>query len=129
MIPADLRTECDSGKRVPVQAGCDGNYFALTAGLNRRPFPNIIFRPEIRWDHSNVAGPPASTRRMFNDFTDTDQLTLAADVIIQMCREMFLACHPPTTHRPRRSWPRAGRHRSRLVAALHPSNQPHDSVC
>ena len=61
-----------------------GNYFALTAGLNWKPRRNITLRPEIRWDHSNVAGPPAATRRMFNSFTDTDQLLIAADLIVEL---------------------------------------------
>jgi len=61
-----------------------GNYFALTAGLNWKPRRNITFRPEIRWDHSDVAGPPAFSRRIFNDFTETSQLTVAADLIIEL---------------------------------------------
>ena len=70
---------------IPIATQTDGgNYFALTAGLNWRPRPNITFRPEIRWDHSNVAGPPALSRRMFNDFADTDQLLIAADLIVEL---------------------------------------------
>ena len=70
---------------IPIATQTDGgNYFALTAGLNWKPRRNITFRPEIRWDHSNVAGPPAFSRRIFNDFTDTDQLTIAADLIFEL---------------------------------------------
>ena len=61
-----------------------GNYFGLTAGLNWKPRPKVTFRPEVRWDHSDVAGPPAFSRNMFNDFTETGQLTIAADLIIEL---------------------------------------------
>ena len=56
------------------------NYYALTAGLNWKPevpkdYEGMVVRPEIRWDHSTDTRP-------FNDFTDHNQYTIAADVIV-----------------------------------------------
>jgi hypothetical protein len=67
--------EDDSGARI----GVAGQYVENTAGVTITPFPtdkvlkNLLFRPELRWDHSN--------REVFAD--DHDQLTAAFDVIFK----------------------------------------------
>ncbi len=63
------------------------DYFALTAGLNWKPHPNVRLRQEIRWDFSNVESNPnvpgvAAGVRPFNDRRDDNQLTLALDLIL-----------------------------------------------
>ena len=40
--------------------GFDGSFSELTLGLNWRPHPNFVIRPEVRWDcytgTTNIAG-------------------------------------------------------------------------
>ncbi|WP_197455822.1 outer membrane beta-barrel protein [Stieleria neptunia] len=65
-----------------------GDYFGMTAGCQTELFSNVLFRPEIRWDWSNTRGSGTvpggdPSVRAFGDRTDADQLTLAADLIIQ----------------------------------------------
>jgi hypothetical protein len=58
-----------------------GNYVELTFGANWKPTDYFIFRPEIRYDTSDVNAPALGLEGMFDDFTDDDQLTLALDFI------------------------------------------------
>lgn len=60
-----------------------GNYVELTLGANYRPTCKWIFRPEIRWDWSDVKSPALTVDGMFNDFTDDSQVTLAFDFIFR----------------------------------------------
>lgn len=59
-----------------------GNYFDLTFGLNWRPLPCLIVRPEARWDWSNVDSAAAGIDGVFDDFSDKNQFTGAVDVIL-----------------------------------------------
>ena len=77
-VSATWRTEWftdDSGART----GHEGNFYENTFGLTLTPWPtdkvlkNLLFRPELRWDHSNKA--------VFGD--DHDSLTAAMDVIFK----------------------------------------------
>lgn len=63
------------------------DYFAITAGLNIKPHSNVVFRPELRWDWSNVESNPnvpggQAGIRPFNDRGDSSQFTLSMDVIV-----------------------------------------------
>ena len=58
-----------------------GNYVGLTLGMNWRPTCNLILRPEIRYDYSDVE--PAPGGGIFDDFTADDQLTLAVDALFK----------------------------------------------
>ena len=60
-----------------------GNYVGLSLGANYRPNCRWIFRPEIRWDWSDVAATGLGATGMYNDFTEDNQLTLATDVIFR----------------------------------------------
>jgi hypothetical protein len=60
-----------------------GNYVAATFGLNWRPHKNVVLRPEIRYDVSDV-DPPLGFDGMFRDFTKDSQLTIAFDLIINL---------------------------------------------
>jgi hypothetical protein len=77
-VSATWRTEWfsdDSGART----GHEGNFYENTLGLTITPWPNdkvlknLLFRPELRWDHSNQV--------VFGD--DRDSLTAAFDVIFK----------------------------------------------
>lgn len=83
-------------QRTPV-AGPGGfpyinhNYFAFTMGLNWRPRPNVMIRPEMRWDWAdlqgnaaggNPAGTTTSATRVFDDGSDGSQFLMSTDVII-----------------------------------------------
>jgi len=59
-----------------------GNYFDLTFGLNWKPLPSVIVRPEARWDWSNVDATGSGIRGVFDDFSDKNQFTGAVDVIL-----------------------------------------------
>jgi hypothetical protein len=77
-VSATWRTEWfsdDSGVRI----GHEGNFYENTFGLTLTPWPkdkvlkNLLFRPELRWDHSNEA--------VFG--SDHDAMTAAVDVIFK----------------------------------------------
>lgn len=64
-----------------------GNYLEITAGLNWRPHPNIIVRPELRWDWSDLRGNPNvpggnSAVRAFVNGRRANQFIAALDLII-----------------------------------------------
>jgi hypothetical protein len=68
---------------VPIQPFVSGgNYAATTLGLNWRPHENVVIRPEIRYDASDVK--PPFRNGMFRDFTKDEQLTIALDLIISL---------------------------------------------
>ncbi len=63
--------------------GYAGDFFALTAGLQYRPTPNWLFRPEVRWDwYDGPEGPVPGQRLPFNAGASRDQLTVAMDLIL-----------------------------------------------
>jgi hypothetical protein len=59
-----------------------GNYTEVTLGFNWMPRPYMTFRPELRWDWSDVSADSLGIQGMYNDFLDSDQVTLAADLIL-----------------------------------------------
>ncbi len=63
-------------------AGYAGNFWAVTAGLNWRPCPNMVIRPELRYDW--YAGRPSfvDATLPYNDGTKDSQFTAAIDMII-----------------------------------------------
>jgi hypothetical protein len=64
----------------PGAPGFAGDFWELTVGLNWRPHPNFLIRPECRWDWyegtRNVAG-----QLPFNDGNSAQQLLLGTDII------------------------------------------------
>jgi len=61
--------------------GFAGDFFALSLGLNWRPNPNVVFRPEVRWDWYG------GTRNLegllpFNDGLSARQFTAAVDLVV-----------------------------------------------
>jgi hypothetical protein len=67
---------------IPLAETVDGSsYTELTFGANWRPRCNVVVRPEIRWDWSNVRATQLGIDGMFDDFSSKNQLTVALDVI------------------------------------------------
>ena len=61
--------------------GFAGNFYETAVGLNWRPHPNVVFRPELRWDWYD------GTRNVANELpfdggTDSNQFTTAMDLIV-----------------------------------------------
>lgn len=69
---------------IPQESLVDGsNYGAVSLGLNIRGGNNFVFRPEARFDWSDVVATGLAGNGMFNDFRDRNQITLAGDLIFQ----------------------------------------------
>ncbi|MBN2473051.1 MAG: porin [Pirellulales bacterium] len=60
--------------------GFAGNFYEFTIGANWRPHPNMLVRPECRWDW--FAGPAGPTGLPFNDGHSDNQVTCAVDLIL-----------------------------------------------
>lgn len=69
------------GKGWSALPGFAGNFYELTLGLNWRPHPNCLLRPEVRWDwydgSRNLQG-----QLPFDDGTSDHQFLCATDLII-----------------------------------------------
>jgi hypothetical protein len=61
--------------------GFAGNFYALTAGLNYRPCPNVVFRPEVRWDWYNGT-PDVRGDLPFDGGNGTSQVLFGMDLIV-----------------------------------------------
>lgn len=60
--------------------GFAGHFYEVTAGLLWRATPNLIVRPEVRWDwYDGLAGP---TGLPFDDGASDDQFTAAVDAVL-----------------------------------------------
>lgn len=69
----------DDGTRVVSWnrgTGFTGEFSELTLGLNWKPHPNVVFRPEARWDWFDGAGLP------FVDGTESNQFTTGLDLVV-----------------------------------------------
>lgn len=60
----------------PNVAPLPGNYYSITFGPNYTPHPNVVIRPEIRYDTYQGSSQP------FDDGQQKHQLMLGADVIV-----------------------------------------------
>jgi len=56
------------------------DYGEVTLGVNWHPCGNVLLRPELRWDVSNVR-PPFGAGGMFDGFTSRNQFLAAVDMI------------------------------------------------
>jgi hypothetical protein len=54
----------------------EGDFWAMTVGLNWKPNDNLVIRPELRYDWFEGTGTP------YNDGTETEQFLFAVDAII-----------------------------------------------
>ena len=60
--------------------GYAGDFYELTCGLSWRPHPNIVVRPECRWDwYNGLAGPVGLP---YDDGGSDDQFTFGVDAIV-----------------------------------------------
>jgi hypothetical protein len=62
------------------QPGFIGSFHDVTLGLNYRPSPNWVFRPEVRWDAYDGPRNPAG-ELPFGNHTRSSQFTAAIDMI------------------------------------------------
>jgi len=60
--------------------GFAGSFSDLSLGLNYRPHPNFVFRPEVRWDWYNGL-PNPDGQLPFGDFAHSRQFTAAIDLL------------------------------------------------
>jgi putative OmpL-like beta-barrel porin-2 len=71
-----------NGVRAWDGAGYAGNFYEVTAGLLWRPCPNVMVRPEVRWDwYKGLASPKPGNALPFDNGTDDDQFLVATDII------------------------------------------------
>ncbi len=64
-------------------AGYAGNFYNLTAGLNWRAHPNILFRPEMRYDwYSGEESEKTGNELPFGAGDRSDQLLFAIDMVV-----------------------------------------------
>lgn len=70
-----------AGIRMWDQGGFAGNFSEVTLGLNWRPNPNLLFRPEVRWDAYD--GPRNAAGQLpFNNGQSSSQFLVAGDLIL-----------------------------------------------
>jgi len=61
--------------------GFAGDFYEVSAGLNWRPHPNLVLRPELRWDwYDGPANPDGDLP--FDDGTAKNQFLAAVDLIV-----------------------------------------------
>jgi len=63
-----------------VAPGFKGPFSDLSLGLNYRPHPNFVLRPEVRWDWYG-GGPNLAGQLPFGNLDQTSQFTYAMDMI------------------------------------------------
>ena len=68
-------------KTWPGGPGFAGNFYELTAGLNWRPHPNVVVRPELRWDWYDGTV-DTNNHLPFDAGNSDDQFTFATDLIV-----------------------------------------------
>ncbi len=61
--------------------GMAGAYNDLSLGLNYRPHPNCVFRPEVRWDWYD-GQPNTADQLPFDDYQRREQFLVAMDMIV-----------------------------------------------
>jgi hypothetical protein len=59
-----------------------GDFVALTLGLNWRPTPNWLVRPEVRWDWFDLDGPVGPAGLPFDAGDKDEQFTFAVDAVV-----------------------------------------------
>jgi len=67
----------------PADVVQGSNYTELTLGMNWKPLEQVVVRPELRWDWSDVRAPSIGATGMFDDFTKRNQFLLGLDVIVR----------------------------------------------
>jgi len=59
-----------------------GTYYSLTGGLQITLAENVVLRPELRWDWADVSAPLFGIQGPFDNLSDQNQFTAAADLLI-----------------------------------------------
>ena len=68
-------------KTWPGGPGFAGDFYEMTAGLNWRPHPNVVVRPEVRWDWYDGTV-DVNNDLPFDAGNSDDQFTFATDLIV-----------------------------------------------
>ncbi|MGH8472849.1 MAG: outer membrane beta-barrel protein, partial [Gammaproteobacteria bacterium] len=69
------------GNRAGPGFGTGASYYAITAGLNWKPYTWLVVRPEVRYDWADLSAPPG-TSEPFDGGTDEEQLLFATDFVL-----------------------------------------------
>jgi hypothetical protein len=69
------------GNRAGPGFGTGASYYAITAGLNWKPYTWLVVRPEVRYDWADLSAPPGRSEP-FDGGTDEEQLLFATDFVI-----------------------------------------------
>ena len=72
----------EGGTPSPFGNSFAGDFYALTAGVQWRPTPNWVVRPEVRWDWYDGPADPVNNEFPFNAGESRDQMTFAIDAIL-----------------------------------------------
>ena len=71
------------GVRAWDGAGYAGDFYELTLGLTWRATPNLMFRPELRWDwYDGLPSAKPGRALPFNDGESDDQFLFAVDAVL-----------------------------------------------
>jgi hypothetical protein len=69
------------GAANPAGPGAEGDYYCYTIGLNVRPHPNFVVRPEMRYDWFDGTAPVGA--QPYDSGTEDDLLTFGVDGVLQ----------------------------------------------
>ncbi len=72
----------EGGTPSPFGNSFASDFYALTAGVQWRPTPNWVVRPEVRWDWYDGPRDPINDDFPFNAGESRDQMTFAVDAIL-----------------------------------------------
>jgi len=65
----------------PDPPATGASYYAITAGLNWKPYTWLVVRPEVRYDWADLSAPPGRLEP-FDGGTDEEQLLFATDFVV-----------------------------------------------
>ncbi len=65
----------------PGNTSFAGDFYEITAGVQWRPGPNWLIRPEVRWDWYDGPRDPVNNELPFDGGTRSNQVTFATDVV------------------------------------------------
>jgi hypothetical protein len=66
---------------IGVPQGTGASYYAITAGLNWKPYTWLVVRPEVRYDWADLSAAPGRLEP-FDGGTDEEQLLFATDFVL-----------------------------------------------
>jgi len=83
-VRAEWMRDDDNIRILPIGSFANGaNYWEVTVGLNYHPLPNLLLRPELRWDWSDLDLRNVGLIGAYDDFSDKNQFIAAIDAIVR----------------------------------------------